>query len=66
MPHNTVHQHFNSDPKEPLILLSATNRLYAHLGYDNVVHLEDAPQYSGNSANSANSGEARTAVAAAD
>lgn len=66
VPHNTVHQHFNSDPKEPLILLSATNRLYAHLGYDNVVHLEDAPQYSGNSANSANSGEARTAVAAAD
>ncbi len=36
VPQNTVHQHFNADPKEPLILLSAQNRLYKHLGYDNV------------------------------
>ena len=60
VPHNTVHQHFNADPKEPLILLSATNRLYAHLGYDNVAHLEDAPEYAGDR------GEARKAFAAAD
>ena len=60
VPHNTVHQHFNADPKEPLVFLSARNRLYAHLGYDNVAHLEDAPEFAGKS------GEARTAVAAAD
>ena len=63
VPHNTVHQHFNSDPKQPLILLSATNRLYAHLGYDNLVQLEDAPQFSGDAGDRS---EARKAVAAAD
>ena len=29
-----------------LIVLSAQNRLYRHLGYDNLVYLEDAPEYS--------------------
>jgi quercetin dioxygenase-like cupin family protein len=57
VPQNTVHQHFNADPREPLILLSAQNRLYKHLGYDNVAYLEDAPEYRG---------AARRAVAAAD
>jgi hypothetical protein len=59
VPHNTVHQHFNADPKEPLVFLSAENRLYAHLGYDSVVHLEDAPEFSGARGD-------RRAVAAAD
>ncbi|HEX9268334.1 MAG TPA: cupin domain-containing protein [Candidatus Limnocylindria bacterium] len=44
VPQNTVHQHFNSDPKEPLVVLSAQNRLFKHLGYDSVVHLEPAPE----------------------
>ncbi len=47
VPHNTVHQHFNADPAQPLVMLSAQNRLYRHLGYDNLVHLEDAPEYRG-------------------
>ena len=47
VPPFTIHQHFNADPKEPLVFVSATNRLYAHLGYDNVVHLEDAPEFKG-------------------
>jgi quercetin dioxygenase-like cupin family protein len=47
VPQNTVHQHFNSDPKEPLVFLSAQNRLYKHLGYDKVVHLEAAPEHAG-------------------
>ena len=43
MPPNTVHQHVN-DGDEPLLLLSAQNRMFKVLGYDSVVHLEDAPE----------------------
>ena len=42
VPQNTVHQHFNDDPAEPLVFLSAQNRVFKHLGYDNVIYLEDA------------------------
>ncbi len=42
IPQNTVHQHVNDGP-EPLLLLSAQNRLFKLLGYDSVVYLEDAP-----------------------
>jgi quercetin dioxygenase-like cupin family protein len=45
IPQNTVHQHFNSDSSRPLVLLSAQNRLFKLLGYDNVAYLEDAPEY---------------------
>ena len=41
IPQNTVHQH-SSDGSEPLLFLSAQNRLFKQLGYDNVVYLEDA------------------------
>jgi quercetin dioxygenase-like cupin family protein len=41
IPQNTVHQHMN-DGAEPLVFLSAQNRLFKQLGYDNVVYLEDA------------------------
>jgi len=41
IPQNTVHQHFN-DGDEPLLFLSAQNRLFKQLGYDSVVYLEDA------------------------
>jgi quercetin dioxygenase-like cupin family protein len=41
IPQNTVHQHTN-DGAEPLVFLSAQNRLFKALGYDNVVYLEDA------------------------
>jgi len=41
IPQNTVHQHVN-DGDEPLLFLSAQNRLFKQLGYDNVVYLEDA------------------------
>ncbi len=34
-------QHF-ADGDEPLRLLVAQNRIFKHLGYDSVVHLEDA------------------------
>ncbi|HYU58035.1 MAG TPA: cupin domain-containing protein [Actinomycetota bacterium] len=47
VPPNTVHQTVNDSPQEPLLLLAAQNRVVKMLGYDNVVHLEDAPEWSG-------------------
>jgi quercetin dioxygenase-like cupin family protein len=41
VPQNTVHQHVN-DGDEPVLFLSAQNRLFKQLGYDNVVYLEDS------------------------
>ncbi len=55
VPQNTVHQHWSSDPHRPLVFLSAQNRLFKHLGYDNVVQLEAAPEFAA---------EARTPVGA--
>ena len=46
VPHNTVHQHYNADPKAPLLLLSAQNRLFKLLGYNAVTYLEAAPEHS--------------------
>jgi oxalate decarboxylase/phosphoglucose isomerase-like protein (cupin superfamily) len=43
VPQNTVHQHVNTG-SEPLVLLSAQNRLFKLLGYDSVVYLEDASE----------------------
>jgi quercetin dioxygenase-like cupin family protein len=54
VPQNTVHQTVNGG-KEPLVFLSAQNRVFKHIGYDNVVHFETA---------SAATTEARTAVGA--
>jgi quercetin dioxygenase-like cupin family protein len=45
VPQNTIHQQFNASEEEPLILLSAQNRLIKFLGYDKVVQLEDAPEF---------------------
>lgn len=45
IPQNTIHQHVNADPDEPLIFLSTQNRLFKLLGYDSVVYLEDAPAH---------------------
>ncbi|HKV45740.1 MAG TPA: cupin domain-containing protein [bacterium] len=47
IPHNTIHQQYNADPAAPLVLLSAQNRLFKLLGYDAVVCLEPAPEYTG-------------------
>jgi hypothetical protein len=46
VPQNTVAQHFASDGR-PLRLLSAQNRVFKHLGYDNVHYFEPAPEYAG-------------------
>jgi quercetin dioxygenase-like cupin family protein len=44
VPQNTVVQHFAADGS-PLYLLSAQNRVFKHLGYDNVHYFENAPEY---------------------
>lgn len=41
VPQNTIHQTFNGG-SEPLVFVSAQNRVFRHVGYDNVVHLEPA------------------------
>ena len=43
VPPNTVHQHVN-DGDEPLLLLSAQNRIFKLLGYDSTAYLADAPE----------------------
>jgi quercetin dioxygenase-like cupin family protein len=47
IPTNTVHQHFNSDPGKPARIISSVNRVYNHLGfgYNDLVQMEDAPEY---------------------
>ena len=45
IPHNSIHQHFNTDPDKPVLLLSGSNRLYKLMGYSRVEQLENAPEY---------------------
>lgn len=47
IPQNTIHQHFNGDEEEPVVMISAQNRLFRYLGYDRVHYIEDAPEYAG-------------------
>jgi quercetin dioxygenase-like cupin family protein len=47
VPQNHVHQYVNTSDSEPLRLLVVQNRLIKYLGYDNVVQLEDAPEFAG-------------------
>jgi hypothetical protein len=44
VPQNHICQIFAADGT-PLRVLSFQNRLFKHLGYDNVAYLEDAPEY---------------------
>ena len=46
VPQNTIAQHFCADG-QPLRLLSAQNRLFKQLGYNNVAYFEAAPEYAG-------------------
>ena len=45
IPPNTIHQHFNADPKRPVRLISATNRIYKYSGLNDLEQIEDAPEY---------------------
>jgi quercetin dioxygenase-like cupin family protein len=45
IPPNTIHQHFNADPRRPVRLISAINRIYRYCGLNDLEQLEDAPEY---------------------
>ncbi len=45
IPPNTIHQHFNADPNQPLRFLSAESRVMKDIGLDDLEQLENAPEY---------------------
>ncbi len=47
IPPNTVHQHFNADAAKPARFISAQNRMFKHMGYDDVEQIEPAPERAG-------------------
>lgn len=47
IPPNTVHQHFNADASRRARFISAQNRMFKHMGYDDVEQLEPAPEWRG-------------------
>lgn len=48
IPPNTIHQHFNADPKRPARLISAINRIYQACGLNDLEQYENAPEYDPN------------------
>jgi gentisate 1,2-dioxygenase len=48
VPPCTIHQHFNGDTKRPARLISCTNRIYKNSGLNDLVQIEDAPEYDPN------------------
>ena len=45
IPPNTISQHFNADPRRPARIVVITNRIYKHSGLNDLVQLENAPEY---------------------
>jgi quercetin dioxygenase-like cupin family protein len=45
IPPNTIHQHFNADPEQPLRLISVINRIFKQTGLNDLEQIEDAPEY---------------------
>jgi mannose-6-phosphate isomerase-like protein (cupin superfamily) len=45
VPPCTISQHFNADAARPVRLVSAVNRVYRKCGLNDLVQLEDAPEY---------------------
>lgn len=45
VPPCTISQHFNGDPARPVRLVSAINRVYRKCGLNDLVQLDDAPEY---------------------
>jgi len=48
VPPCTIHQHFNGDPRRPARLISCINRIYKNSGLNDLVQIEDAPEYDPN------------------
>ena len=47
IPPNTVHQHFNANSANPARFISAQNRMYKYMGYNDLEQIENAPDYKG-------------------
>jgi gentisate 1,2-dioxygenase len=45
IPPCTIHQHFNGDAARPARLISCTNRIYKNSGLNDLVQIENAPEY---------------------
>jgi quercetin dioxygenase-like cupin family protein len=45
IPPNTIHQHFNADPEQPLRLISVINRIFKQTGLNDLEQIENAPEY---------------------
>jgi quercetin dioxygenase-like cupin family protein len=45
IPPNTIHQHFNADPDNPVRFIGAESRIMADMGLDDLEQLENAPEY---------------------
>ena len=45
IPPNTISQHFNGDPRRPARIVVITNRIYKQSGLNDLVQLENAPEY---------------------
>jgi hypothetical protein len=45
VPQNTVVQRFNTSDTGAAKLIGSSNRMFKHLGYSRIVHLENAPEY---------------------
>ena len=48
IPPNTIHQHFNGNPDQPLRLMSVINRIFKDCGLNDLEQIEDAPEYKPN------------------
>ncbi len=48
VPPCTIHQHFNGDSRRPARLISCINRIYKNSGLNDLVQIEDAPEYDPN------------------
>jgi|SRR5947209_9270581 len=45
VPPNTISQHFNADPRRAARIVVITNRIYKQSGLNDLVQLENAPEY---------------------
>lgn len=45
IPPNTIHQHFNDNPENPLRFISAESRIIRFMGLDDLEQLENAPEF---------------------
>ena len=45
IPPNTIHQHFNPDPYNPVRFIGAESRIMKYMGLDDLEQLENAPEF---------------------